>query len=163
MTKEEAKAIYVAAGGDYDQDDRIEGIRVDMECVVAATTDRKAADQIRWWDCWNRRYPAIAFARRARAFWKLIEMKLANGWPRNGSQLVIGIYVKGDRTLCWVRKDPDPEIGVEVQFPEYHQRWHALEWARANGWTLRPVFERKNDTEKASTVGAGLNGQQGAK
>jgi len=163
MTKEEAKAIYVAAGGDYDQDDRIEGIRVDMECLMLAATDRRAVKQIRWWDCWNRRYTAIAFARRARAFWKLIEMKKADGWPGNGSRLLIGVCRNGFRTLCWVRKDPDPEIGVEVQFPEYHQRWHALDWARANGWTLRPVFERKNDTEKASTVGAGLNGQQGAK
>ena len=70
MTLEQAKQVYVAGLNgvpcdDYEPDEW-EDIRKEMERIVAAPTERKAADVIRWWGCWDARYTATAFARRVR-------------------------------------------------------------------------------------------------
>jgi hypothetical protein len=67
MNLETAKRLYMAAGGPSDHDAaEWDEIRVEMEAVVAAKSDRAAAKVIEWWGCWDPRYTATAFARRVR-------------------------------------------------------------------------------------------------
>lgn len=133
MTIIEAKAIYCAAGGPMDQDDQIGDIAREIEMVVTAPTDRIAGSIIRWWDCWTKRNTATAFAKRARALFQVLLHKQREGYPEDGSRLCFAIHRKGDRTLCWVRK------GGEVQFPEFHSRWHHPGWTKREGWRIHPV------------------------
>jgi hypothetical protein len=67
MNREQAKTIYVAAGGQA-QHHKTEWneIHKEMEKIVAARTDRGAGLTILWWGCWDARYTATAFARRVR-------------------------------------------------------------------------------------------------
>ena len=50
-----------------------EDILNELKRVVAAKSDRTAANVVRWWGCWDRTYTAISFARRARAKWQEIK------------------------------------------------------------------------------------------
>lgn len=67
MTQDQAKKLYIAAGGPDDHSDREwMDIHQEMEAICAAKSDRAAANTIRWWDCWDPKYTATAFARRVR-------------------------------------------------------------------------------------------------
>ena len=67
MTREEARKLYVGAGGpDSHQDSEWESIHSEMAAVVAAASDRAAGRTIAWWGCWDRKFTATAFARRVR-------------------------------------------------------------------------------------------------
>ena len=69
MNLEEARRIYLAAGGDPDHEPtQWAAVHHEMQAVAAAPTLAAAAEVIRWWDCWHfRGEPAEAFARRVRA------------------------------------------------------------------------------------------------
>lgn len=68
MTLSVAKQLYIAAGGPNDHSDKEwNDIHKEMAAIVAAKSDRSAARVILWWGCWDRKYPAIGFARRVRA------------------------------------------------------------------------------------------------
>ena len=67
MTLEEAKRVYVAAGGpSEDLDSEGYEIREELTAVVAAKSDRAAGHIIDWWECWTPRQTATACARRVR-------------------------------------------------------------------------------------------------
>jgi hypothetical protein len=44
-----------------------------MREIVAAKSDRAAADVIRWWGCWDRKVTATRFARRVREMAREVE------------------------------------------------------------------------------------------
>lgn len=74
MTLEQAKRIYTAAGGPSSHTaGEWEDIRTEMEQVVAAKSDRAAGLIIIWWDCWDRKHTATAFARQVRDEWARIK------------------------------------------------------------------------------------------
>lgn len=67
MTIDEARKLYVAAGGHTEHSDiEWEYIREEMEAIIAARSDRAAGRTIDWWNCWDGKYTATAFARRVR-------------------------------------------------------------------------------------------------
>lgn len=84
MTLKQAKKLYIAAGkkysaewwsaDDYSQSEWND-IQDEMNRIVAAKSERKAADVIRWWGCWNHTYTAIGFARMVRNIWKGMKSK----------------------------------------------------------------------------------------
>lgn len=73
MTLDQAKRIYIGAGGPSDHwPSEWEDIRKEMEQVVSAKTDRGAGLLIIWWDCWDRKNTATAFASKVREEWRKI-------------------------------------------------------------------------------------------
>jgi hypothetical protein len=46
-----------------------EAIHKEMLAVVTAPSDRRAANIIRWWGCWDRKFSATACARKIRQVW----------------------------------------------------------------------------------------------
>ena len=67
MTQDQAKQLYIAAGGPDDYDDgEWKQIHQGIEAICAAKSDRAEAEPIRWWGCWQPKYTATAFARRVR-------------------------------------------------------------------------------------------------
>lgn len=68
LSLEQAKRLYVQAGGpnDHSEETWIE-IHEEMQEVVDAKSDRAAGEKIKWWDCWEKKYTATAFARRVRS------------------------------------------------------------------------------------------------
>jgi hypothetical protein len=71
MTLDQAKQLYIAAGGPKDHTDfDWQEIHKEIEAVVAAKSDRAAGSIIFWWDCWRKGHTATAFARKIREDWK---------------------------------------------------------------------------------------------
>ena len=67
MTLWEAKELYCNAGGSQDQtESEWRDIHSEMQGLVAAKSDRAAGKTILWWDCWDAKHTATAFARRVR-------------------------------------------------------------------------------------------------
>lgn len=67
MTLDEAKRIYIAAGGpdDHNQVDWVD-IHREIEAMIAAPSNFAAGRIIDWWGCWEPKYTATAFAKRVR-------------------------------------------------------------------------------------------------
>jgi hypothetical protein len=67
MTLSQAKQLYIGAGGPSDHSDsEWQDIHKEMKAIVDAKSDRTAGKTILWWDCWDKKYTATAFARRVR-------------------------------------------------------------------------------------------------
>jgi hypothetical protein len=67
MTLIEAKNLYIEAGGPDDHGaSEWEDIHKEIQALVEAKSDRAAGKTILWWDCWDAKYTATAFARRVR-------------------------------------------------------------------------------------------------
>ena len=65
-----AKQLYLIGVGEdeevYFSREEWEDIRAEIHDVLSAKSDRAAVEVIRWWGCWTREYPAVAFVRRVR-------------------------------------------------------------------------------------------------
>lgn len=94
MTSQEARQLYVGAGGPDDHHpSEWDSIHREMEAVVAATSDRAAGRVIDWWGCWDRKLTATAFARRVR------EIHSANAGRRSRTeQPLVGASGGSDAT-----------------------------------------------------------------
>jgi len=67
MTLSEAKILYIDAGGPDDHNEsEWQDIHKEMQAIVEAKSDRAAGKTILWWDCWDAKHTATAFARRVR-------------------------------------------------------------------------------------------------
>lgn len=67
MTIDRAKQLYIGAGGPSNHSpDEWASIHREIEAIVAAKSDRAAGRIITWWECWNGRHTATAFARMVR-------------------------------------------------------------------------------------------------
>ena len=84
ITLEIAKKLYIKAGGETSHSaNEWWYIHNEMEAVIAAPSDRAAANVIGWWDCWDDKYTAIKFARRVRKYHAMIYIKVKNYEPSN--------------------------------------------------------------------------------
>ena len=73
LTMSQTHDLYRAGGWEGEISDygaqEWRDIRSEIIAVIEAPSERKAADVIRWWDCWYRGYSATGFARRVRVTW----------------------------------------------------------------------------------------------
>jgi len=80
LTLEQAKALYIYAGGPDDHpEEEWRVIRDEMQELVDAESDEAAGETIQWWGCWNEQeYTAVIFAQRVRlGAAKLLNQKCA--------------------------------------------------------------------------------------
>jgi hypothetical protein len=70
MTKNEAKKLYIGAGGpDNHSESEWVDIHKEMQAIVEAKTSFAAGRTIDWWGCWDKKLTATGFARRVRALY----------------------------------------------------------------------------------------------
>lgn len=84
MTLKQAQRLYndtgkIEYGHGWSLDDyssqEWKSIRDEMNSIVLAPSERKAAEVIRWWGCWNQQYSCIGFVRTVRKIWKQMQRK----------------------------------------------------------------------------------------
>lgn len=71
ITLKEAKQLYISAGGPKEHGDEWYDIHKEIQAVIDAKSDRAAGKTILWWDCWDTKYTATAFASQVRKSYDL--------------------------------------------------------------------------------------------
>lgn len=94
MTLEEARNLYIGAGGPDDhQPSEWESIHHEIEAIVSAKSDQSAGKTILWWGCWDGKFTATKFARKVR---KLHTVNYGNSK---------GVIMSSSNTTPCVKKD----------------------------------------------------------
>lgn len=139
MTTEQAVWLHEYASGEpgnnYSPSEKTE-IWKEIEAIVKARSERSAANIIRWWGCWDRKYPAIAFVRKVRDAYKTKIYK--------ESMRIIPVIEAAIAVVEWQTKDKNGG-SVAKDLMELGDLIKKLETALANAGLYIPKSQRHDE------------------